>query len=403
MSLAGASPLQVGRLGVAGAERTGVERALRLVELLSADIGPRRPTSRAERLAAELMRQELARAGVDAEVERFPAYPTFAWPFGALLGAAVLAGLVPRRMQAVRSALGIGVAAGTALEGSLRFTPLSRLLARRESQNVAAAIEPGGPARRTVCLVGHIDSSRSGLMFHPALVGYLNHWIALQTFAALGQAAEPITTRSNGARRAVRSGRTLLAVGLALLIERELRGVDVAGANDNASGAAVAAQLASEVSAAPLDSTRVVLLLSGAEEAGTLGAQALLDSRETSDWLFLNLDSVGGSGTLRYLRREGVIAKFRSDPVLIRLALELSQRRPDLRMGPADSPAGLTYDSSPITARGGRALTLSTQDGSIPNLHRETDTYENIDRGGLARTLEAGRELLAAIDRGEAD
>ncbi|MGI9557323.1 MAG: hypothetical protein ACR2N5_05200, partial [Solirubrobacterales bacterium] len=87
----------------------------------------------------------------------------------------------------------------------------------------------------------------------------------------------------------------------------------------------------------------------------------------------------------------------------IGLALELSQRRPDLRMGPADSPAGLTYDSSPITARGGRALTLSTQDGSIPNLHRETDTYENVDRDGIGRTLEAGRELLAAIDRGEAD
>ena len=70
-----------------------------------------------------------------------------------------------------------------------------------------------------------------------------------------------------------------------------------------------------------------------------------------------------------------MIAKFRSDPALIAVAEDVAARRPDLRLAPTDSPAGLTYDSSPVTARGGRALTLSTQDGFIPNLHRESDTF----------------------------
>ena len=41
-----------------------------------------------------------------------------------------------------------------------------------------------------------------------------------------------------------------LAAGLALLAERELRGEDVPGANDNASGVAVVAELAAELAPA---------------------------------------------------------------------------------------------------------------------------------------------------------
>ena len=72
-------------------------------------------------------------------------------------------------------------------------------------------------------------------------------------------------------------------------------------------------------------------------------------------------------------------------------------------MAPEDDPAGLTYDASPVLASGGRALTLSVQDGYIPNLHRPTDTTENVDPDGVRRTLAAGRELVAAIDGGAAD
>ncbi|KAA0270327.1 MAG: hypothetical protein EDQ89_10560, partial [Acidobacteria bacterium] len=60
------------------------------------------------------------------------------------------------------------------------------------------------------------------------------------------------------------------------------------------------------------------------------------------------------------------------------------------------------YDSSPIHAAGGRALTLSVQDGFIPDLHQPSDVLANVARGGVARTLVAGAEMVAAIDRGEA-
>jgi hypothetical protein len=242
-------------------------------------------------------------------------------------------------------------------------------------------------------------------MFHPRLVGQMGRWITLNSaLVAGGAVAEPLLARGRAGRAVLAAARAVLAGSLAILLERELRGVDVPGANDNASGCAVAASLASATAAAGgLRETRLVLCLTGCEEAGTLGAQALLGSRDTSEWLFLNFDNVGGAGTLRYLQREGVIAHWDADPGLTAAAEDVARRRPDLRMAPEDDPAGLTYDSSPILARGGRALTLSVQDGFIPNLHLPTDTTANVDPDGVRRALEAGRELLAAVDSGAAD
>jgi hypothetical protein len=145
------------------------------------------------------------------------------------------------------------------------------------------------------------------------------------------------------------------------------------------------------------------VLLTGCEEAGTLGARAFLEGHETDGWLFLNFDNVGGPGTVRYLAREGVLARWDADPGMVAAAAEVAERRPELRMAAERRPAGLTYDSSPVLAAGGRALTISVQDGSIPNLHWPTDTVENLSWDGVDRTLEAGRELVLAIDAGDAD
>lgn len=387
-----------------GVEAAGSETALMgWISLLAEDVGARRPTGEAERRAAELLIERLRVVGVEARVEPFHGYSTFGLPFAITIGAAIAPELLPQHRRLTRSALALGAAAALISEGSLVRTPLSAALSRRRSQNVVAVVEPRGEAKRTVCLMAHMDSSRSGFMFDPRVVGWMNRWIGLSSLLVLaGAAGEPLARRNPGIRRALRFGRAILAAGLGLLAERELRGVDVPGANDNASGVAVVAALAAELTAQPPRSTRVVVCLSGCEEAGTLGARAFLDSRETDDWLFLNVDNVGGGGTVRYLRREGVIARWDADAGMIAVAESVARANPGLRMAAEDAPAGLTYDSSPVHARGGRALTLSVQDGSIPNLHRPSDTVENVDLGGVTRTLAAARGIVAAIDEGEA-
>jgi hypothetical protein len=373
------------------------------VRLLADEVGPRRPTGRAERAAAELLKRALADDGLAAELEEFDGYSTFALPFGITTGLAVAAGLVPRSRPVVRSALALGAAAALASEGGLVRTPISDLLSRRRSQNLVATIEPSGEARRTLCLVCHLDTSRSGLMFDPRFAGHLDAWLYAQSIACMVQAGEPVLGRFGAGRLLAGAARAVLAAGAALLAERELRGEDVPGGNDNASGVAVVASLALELAAEPLASTRVVVLMTGCEEAGMLGAQAFLRSRDTDGWLFVNFDNVG-AGTLRYLEREGLVRKWDADPALMAAAARVADEQPELALEPAGGPIGLTYDATPVMARGGRALTFVAGDGGvIPNYHWPTDTAANVDPAALGRAIGVGRSMAAAIDRGDAD
>ena len=81
----------------------------------------------------------------------------------------------------------------------------------------------------------------------------------------------------------------------------------------------------------------------------------------------------------------------------------IARERPDLGLARAERLAGLTYDATQIHARGGRAITLSAQDRTIPNYHAPSDTHANLDRRVFASALESARLFAQAIDRGEAD
>jgi hypothetical protein len=377
------------------------------VRLLADEVGPRRPTGAAERRAAELVADRLAKRGVAVEQRPFDGFSTFALPYGAALAVA-LGGLpFARRRPLIAAALAAAGASLTSAEDGLVTRPLTRLLARQPSQNVIATIEPSGDPRRTACLVCHLDSSRSGLMFHRRFLPFLHRWIGLQAAAFGAVVAGPLLRRIAPGRRVLAAAYGVLLAGMAMLIERELRGVDVPGANDNASGVAAVATLAVELRAEPLADTRVICLFTGCEEAGVLGAEAFVRGLGAGDdwpsWTFLNFDGVAAPATLRFLREEGVLRRWPADANLARIAQEISERRPELGLEGTRHNAGLTYDTTPVMARRGRAITLSAQDETIPNYHAPTDTADTADAGTLNRAIEVGREMLAAIDRGEAD
>ena len=364
--------------------------AQEVVALLSDEVGPRRPASAAEARAAQLVAERLGELGVAWALERFRGASTFAWAQAVPLAAA-LVGFGP---------LGLALAAS---ESELRWQLLTRLFSRPASQNLVASVEPRGQPVRTVALVSHLDSSRSGLLFHPALAPHLRRLLDANALALAVGALAPFLRRFRAGRAAVAAARAFAAFGLALLAERELRGRDVPGANDNASGVAVCAAIMAELARAPLARTRVVMLATGCEESGTIGMRAFLERHETSGWLFVNLDGVGAPATLRYLPREGVGRVYRADPGLVKLCAELERERPELGLRRAEKLVGLTYDATPVLARGGRAITLSAQDDVIPNYHTPSDITANLDARTLARALATVRALLAAIDAGRAD
>jgi peptidase M28-like protein len=378
----------------------GAAPALDLIHRLASEVGPRRPCSEAEAVAADVAVAWLAERGVQARTEPFRGYSSFAHPYGLILGASLAGVLLQERRPMTGNALTLAALMAFALEGDLRVTPVSDLVARRPSANVVASVAPAGEELQRVCLAGHLDSTRSGLMFHPRVVPHLRVLFQIPAVAAAIAAARPVLRRLPGGRTARFASVAGLVYGLALLVERELRGEDVPGANDNASGCGVAAQLAAECAARPLRHTRVDLLLSGCEESGVLGAQAYVRRRHESRQrvTMINFDSVGGEAPVRYILREGMAVTRPATQRLVTLVEAIATRRPELGLIPAEDTGALTTDATVALAHGHEAITFLARDRTIPNYHWPTDTYENLAPETVARTVEAGRALLSALD-----
>ena len=381
----------------------GTTAALDLVRRLSEDIGPRRPCSPAEKQAADLLEGWLAERGVEAGLEPFDGYASFGQPYGVIMSTALAGGLLQQRGRRMGDLLAAGSLLTAALEGELRFTPLSDALARRPSVNVLGRVPAAGERRRTVCLVGHLDTTRSGLIFHSRAAPRLRTLLMLPAVSGALLAAGPLLRRLPGGKALQKGGFWGMAVSLALLAERELRGQDVPGASDNASGAAVAAQLVAECAAQPLEHTEVRLLITSCEESGLLGAQAYARAHadEASHTTFLNFDTVGGDVPLTYIHKEGGPSRvWPAAAGLVELAEAIARRRPDLGLQPAPTTPGLPTDATVFRARGWEAITLLAQsEQGIPNYHLPTDTYDRISADALTRALETGREMLRELDR----
>jgi peptidase M28-like protein len=373
---------------------------LDLIRELASEVGPRRPCSDAETEAAGVAVEWLAKRGVQAEVEPFRGYSTFAHPYGMILGASLVGALLQRRHRPGGNVLTLAAAAGLALEGDLRVTPVSDLVARKPSTNVVASVPAAGEERQRICVAGHLDSTRSGLMFHPRLVPHLRALFQTPIVGAFVAAANPIVRRLPGGRTAHSIAIAGLLNGLVLLAERELRGEDVPGANDNASGCGVAAQLIAECAAEPLQHTRVDLVLTGCEESGVLGAQAYVRRRRGAGQriVMINFDSVGGPAPVRYILKEGMAVTRPATARLVELVEQIAARRSELGLTPASDTGALTTDATVALAHGHEAITFLAREKTIPNYHWPTDTYENIAPQTVARTLEAGRELLRELD-----
>ena len=259
--------------------------------------------------------------------------------------------------------------------------PLKRIW-RGRSQNVYTVIAPesGLVAERTVCLVSHMDSSRSGWMFQSrmrphlgGLIGVVGLGVAMRTVDALAELIPPKSSFKRGLRRTGRRlgvvGQLLAGIALILIGQREFRGEDVPGANDNASGVGVCLALARELARRPLVNTRVVVLVTGCEEAGLLGMRHFLSQVNTEGWMFLNFDGMGAPAPLRYLEVEGGPLTARAaDPGLIALAKAVGEAGGELSISAHRHGSGLAYDSTAVLSRGGRALTWAAQGENLSQL-----------------------------------
>lgn len=236
-------------------------------------------------------------------------------------------------------------------------------------------------------------------MFHPKVTPHLGNAVAAVSLAVFVQALAPLLRHVPLGWILIAKSRVLVALGAGLVLEREIRGLDVPGANDNASGVGACLCLASHFAGKPLERTRLVILVTGSEESGVFGMRAFLEEHDTEGWDFVNFDGVGADAPLRVLSKEGgPLSTLKADPVLMEAAAAVGAEFPELEAKPLANGSGLPYDATPVTAGGGKAITIVNQDGPIPNYHWPTDTTENISASAFGRAVEFAAKLVRRLD-----
>jgi hypothetical protein len=352
--------------------------------------------------------------GLEATAEEF--YGSRSWGARLLLHVAVaaLGACLLWRAPLATVLLGLIALLSLELEGTTRFLLLSRPFMRSLSRNVVARIPSASPPRLRILLCGHYDSQKGGWIWtvrkpFAALAGRLPpalqppFWplrIALyaQVLAGIGAfrgGAHPIVT----------------VVGVLVLASHAVHGIllgnwatgrDLPGAADNASGTAAALTLGEAWTRNPVDGVEALLLLTGCEETGLLGASAWLDrhAAELRDvpTFFLNLDSFG-FGPPRFLGWE-VPALGRPLPNpkwVVRMAARVAAERGLEDAGPHAVPG--PTDGLAFLARGIPGVTVASfLEGKVfPHYHEPGDTVENMDMDAAWAAVEFADALMQRL------
>jgi hypothetical protein len=382
------------------------QHLMRHIRALSVEIGARPATSPAEAQAAAYVESELNRLQIETQRQPFATNARLsqkAVPAFLLCAAALLIGLRRGRFWQIAGGL-IAIVGGLNMPSVWRLRPMfwEYGMPRRDSQNVIGKLSPAGKRHKKIVVMAHLDTSYHRQSAHPALVG-------LFPILADGTAITPILTGLLSVAGLFRPLRWLGMLGMfggaGAVIADELSGGS-SGANDNASGVAVALGIAEALRENPLEETEVWFVFTGSEQSGVGGTQALLEKHGStlSDALFINLKMVG-AGEVAWATQQGLGLFGRYEPRygLLPIAERAAAAHPEL--GVMGKPMLFIDDLTAIVDWGFSGITITAYDrltGQPPNLHRNTDRFEAIDPQTLERASAFVLEMIRQLDSSEA-
>jgi hypothetical protein len=378
------------------------------------DFEQRAPGSDAERRAAAHMAARLREDGREVEVEACDTWPY--WPLALAAPAllAVVGSVVSVSAPIPGAALVLAATLLTFLDGT-GIAPVSRrLLGRRATQNVVSAEDGDKPG--TLVLVAHYDAGPQGAIFGRRVE---------ERRAALGRRIkrpigrlEPLfwtqvlvllccLLRLPGLEGTILTAvqfvpTVVLIVGIPLLVDVALSPTSP-GAKDNASGVAVALELARR-HGGRLEHFDLWLLLTGARESLADGMRGFVRrhrrSLDKARTVFVNLDEVG-AGRVRYTRREGALLAVRSHVQLVEICEEIAEDDEEEDSFGARALVNRTQsDGGAARARGYPAITITCRNvlDYVPDHHQTTDTPGRVEQAALERALGFCGELLERVD-----
>lgn len=327
-----------------------------------------------EATAAAMLRQWLEARGHRVHSQPFKAPRSYGWELMLVSSLLALGGLLELWWLAL-----LGAGAFWAHFGGV-WTPWAFLFDRYPSQNLLAQ---AGTGERTLVLMAHYDSAKTWFIYDPRRVrGFRANFL----FNAALAFALPLATLLPWSGRLI-GLYFLLQAGL--LLWRELTAPYVVGANDNASGVAVAVGLFEQLARRVPPGWRLVLALTGCEEVGTKGALVLARSGQIPhDALILNIDNVG-RGALFYAIGEGMLSYRPYSGKLLEAARSLPGAQPlEYRLAYFDTRAFPKH----------ACLTLiRLEDGIIPNWHWPSDTAAQVRWEDVEQTRDYALNLVNGL------
>lgn len=383
------------------------DRLMAHVRALSESIGPRPAASRAERRAAEYVREQLLHLGLsDVREETFPAPSSMGMSVIPYMAGAALA-LPLSWTGRLGKLLGGGLLLGALFnvrEFLVGKAPLyAPLVTNGESRSIWARIPASGESRRTLYLIAHLDTNKQRFMA-PQIVPSLTRpfctaLLAMGVVGGFSLLFDGLTGRRRSTPLQALVGASAIG-GMAALVYDETQ-PHVEGAISNASGVAALIELAGQLVDQPLTHTDVVILFTGAAETLNTGLEAFLTQHSPpieNSW-FAVVQSVG-AGELAFARREGLsdFTDYRPGPRIMAAAGRVARSRPELRIGTVDIT--LLDETVALRRRGYEAITLTGHDGGlIPHWNRLTDTADRVEADTVRRAVEILGALAAELDR----
>ncbi|MCU0324075.1 MAG: M20/M25/M40 family metallo-hydrolase [Spirosomaceae bacterium] len=173
------------------------------------------------------------------------------------------------------------------------------------------------------------------------------------------------------------------------------------GASDNATGVAAAIETANRLWDKNLKDVDVELVLTGAEEVGMIGARDyfLKHAKEfTKETYLINFDTLG-NGNLKVITQTGSWSNIIYDNRIIQSAKEIISQDTDLQHITTGAWHTADFDSVWFLRAGVPCVTLAALDtnGRMPNIHRPTDTFENVDFKPMNDAIQLAEQIALKL------
>jgi hypothetical protein len=358
-----------------------------------------------ERQAAEYIKDEMTSLGLEARLEHFVSQTSFSWVYIIIYGVFLVAGLLGLFYPFWGLVLGSLALALFVGECTSKWKAAASVLPKKPSQN-ALGILKNEAARKKLIFVSHYDSSKSGLSFHPSLVGSFRSSFITSVVMKIILLQTLLINCFGGwgwtlfILQMVATAYMLLPIGL--LLHRELFGRYVQGASDNASGVGAMLGVAEKLAQNPPKNFEAWFLATGCEEVNLIGMSAFMRAhqyeidRDTT--YFINMDNLGG-GSLRYVTGEGMLKVYPSSTEMVCIAEKLASLE-EFSGVEAHEYRLATLDALVASSRGYKVLSLMGMDegDGIPNWHWPTDTLENVDFALAEQGADFASRVVSALD-----